>query len=228
MNLELIENLKLHLEKCVDLAESKSSKIDDYVSFSDSSMTGEKTRHFYNNLLSYTDSRYLEVGTGEGSSVCSAMYKNKSIVVGVDNFSESSSYNNSENGLMSNLSKYQGENNFKFINSDCYSIDVPSIGKFNMFLYDAGHSYEDQNKALKYFYECLDNIFIFIVDDWNWSDPRNGTLDSIKELNLNILWEKQIFTTDNLDEKIFLPGDVIGKTWWNGIGIFLLEKQKQN
>jgi hypothetical protein len=154
------------------------------------------------------------------------MYKNKSIVIGVDNFSEASSYGNSKDELLHNVNKYQGENEFKFIDLDCYSIDITTIGKFNMFLYDGDHSYEAHNKALKYFYNCLDDIFIFIIDDWNWYEPRNATLDSIKELGLNILWEKQIFTTDNLIDKIFLPGDIIGKTWWNGIGIFLLQKEK--
>jgi hypothetical protein len=219
-----IEKLILHLEKCVDLAEKKVSKLDDYVKFSDSAMTGEKTRHFYNNLLSYEDSRYLEIGTGGGSSVCSAMYKNNANVLGIDDFSESHSYANSLHELNNNVEKYKGDNLFKFINLNCFKINICEIGKFNIFLYDGDHSYDSHYKALKYFYDCLDDFFIFIVDDYNWRDPRVATINSISELQLEILWKKEIFTTENLVDKIFLPGDIIGKTWWNGIGIFLLKK----
>jgi hypothetical protein len=51
-------------------------------------MTGVYTRHFYNNLLTMDDARYLEIGTWAGSSVCSAMFKNKAKVVCVDNWSQ--------------------------------------------------------------------------------------------------------------------------------------------
>ena len=51
-------------------------------------MTGKKTRHFYNNLMNKEDSRYLEIGTWKGSSVCSAMCGNKAKVVCIDNWSE--------------------------------------------------------------------------------------------------------------------------------------------
>jgi hypothetical protein len=222
--MDKIKKIIFHLEKSIDLAEKNISKLDDYVIFSNTAMTGEKTRHFYNNLLSYEDSRYLEIGTGGGSSVCSAMYKNKATVLGVDDFSEIHSYGNSIDELNYNVEKYKGENLFNFINLDCFKIDALDIGKFNMFLYDGDHSYNAHNNSLKHFYNCLDDIFIYIIDDWNWNEPRTATIDSIKELKLEIIWKKEIFTTDNLIDKIFLPENVIGKTWWNGIGIFLLKK----
>ena len=49
-----------------------------------------------------------------------------------------------------------------------------------------------------------------------------GTMEAIKILNLNILYKKEIIpygdrkNYDNADEK----------EWWNGIGIFVFQKNK--
>lgn len=34
---------------------------------------------------------------------------------------------------------------------------------------------------IKHYYHCLDDVFIFIVDDWNWKDVRDGTMNSIQK-----------------------------------------------
>jgi hypothetical protein len=56
-------------------------------------------------------------------------------------------------------------------------------------------------------------MFIFIVDDWNWKDVRDGTRASFQALNLKVLYEKEIFTQDQVKE-----------TWWNGIYVAILHK----
>jgi len=53
-----------------------------------SGMSGSKTRHFYNNLCSFPDITYLEIGTWKGSTVCSAICNNISTVVCIDNFNK--------------------------------------------------------------------------------------------------------------------------------------------
>jgi hypothetical protein len=50
--------------------------------------SGKKTRHFYNNLLSIEDARYLEIGTWKGSTLYSAMYGNKAQITYIDNWSQ--------------------------------------------------------------------------------------------------------------------------------------------
>jgi hypothetical protein len=90
-------------------------------------------------------------------------------------------------------------------------------------MYDGDHSYENHYKALLHYYDCLDDMFIFIVDDWNWKEVRDGTYDSIRKLNLKILYETEIrLTWDN--SHTFMP--LAKDTWWNGIFIAILEKQK--
>ena len=85
-------------------------------------------------------------------------------------------------------------------------------------MYDGYHSYENQYKALEYYYEILDDTFIFIVDDWNWENIRNGTLNSIKDLNLKIIHKIEIrLTQDN-------QGTSDRNGYHNGLFIAVLQK----
>jgi len=194
-----------------------NSKIDDYI-INMEGATGKKTRHFYNNLLNTDDARYLEIGSYKGSSACSAMCGNKADIVCVDNWSQGGG---PRNEFLANFDRFKGDNNAVFIESDCFLLDVSKLPKFNIFMYDGEHSYASHYKALLHYYECLDDIFIFIVDDWNWADVRNGTKNSIADLNLKVLYEKEIRLT--WDES-HTPADEAKETWWNGIYIAVLEK----
>ena len=80
-------SLEEHLSTSIINAENSSSKISKRV-LSINGMTGAKTRHFYNNLCSMDDTRYLEIGTWRGSSICSAIYRNKLSAICIDDFSE--------------------------------------------------------------------------------------------------------------------------------------------
>ena len=209
-----MEHYKSHIEKSFENAEKYYSKItNDIINME--GMSGTKTRHFYNNLLSTPDARYLEIGVWKGSSVCSAMCSNSATVLCIDNWSE---FGGPKSEFLINFEKFKGNNNASFIESDCYNIDVSKLPKFNIYMYDGNHTNESHYKALLHFYDCLDDIFIFIVDDWNWENVQNETIRSIKNLNLKILYEKSII----------LPFDnsvVPEPNWWNGIYVAILQKQ---
>lgn len=181
-------------------------------------MTGTKTRHFYNNMLNTEDARYLEIGTWKGSSVCSAMCGNKAQVLCIDNWSE---FAGPKDEFLYNFEKFKGENNAIFLEKDCYAVDVSLLPKFNIYMYDGNHSLECHYKALSHYYNCLDDMFIFIVDDWNWKQVREGTLNSIKDLNLIVLYEKEIRLTwdDTHTEDTNLLN-----AWWNGMYVCILQK----
>ncbi len=216
-----LENIYVeHLEKSFKNAEAEISKITDEI-LEMYGMTGHKTRHLYNNLLDYPDSRYLEIGTWAGSSVCSAMYNNTSEVVCIDNWSEFGGLD-VKDIFFEYFNELKGSNNASFIEGDCFKIDVDRfVNKFNIYLYDGGHSYEDHYKALMYYLPCLDDLFIFIIDDWNWEKVRAGTNDAIANSGLEVLWKKEIILTSN-DEHT--PMDEAKKNWWNGIAVYLLKK----
>ena len=89
-------------------------------------------------------------------------------------------------------------------------------------MYDGDHSEDSHYKALVHYYACLDDMFIFIVDDWNWSNVRDGTYNSIKKLNLSVLYDKEIrLTYDNSHS----PQPLAKETWHNGIYLAILKKQ---
>ena len=215
----MIDTYKMLVKTSFENAENNISKItQDIINIE--GMSGTKTRHFYNNLLNTPDARYLEIGTWKGSSVCSAMYGNKAKVTCIDNWSE---FGGPKNDFLVNFEKFKGENDANFIENDCYKIDVSTFSKYNIYMYDGNHTEDSHYKALLHYYNCLDDIFIFIVDDWNWKDVRNGTNNAIKKLNLQILYEKEIRLT--WDES-HTPQQQARDTWWNGMYITVLQKEK--
>jgi len=210
--------LKQHIETAFKNADKGKSKITNGI-LNMEGMSGKKTRHFYNNLLNMNDARYLEIGTWKGSSVCSAMCGNKAKVICIDNWSESGG---PKNEFISNFNMYKGENEASFIEQDCYKVDISQLPTFNIYMYDGNHTKDSHYKALVHYYNCLDDMFVFIVDDWNWKDVRDGTYDSFSKLNLSVLYEKEIKTTD--DDSHPPEGCERKKQWHNGIYVAILKK----
>lgn len=202
----LIQNIEDSLKK----TDNYESKITDEILKMDG-MSGKKTRHFYNNICSMNDTRYLEIGTWKGSSICSAMCNNKMTCTAIDNWSE---FGGPKDEFIINFNKYKGENNATFIEKDCWNIDVNLLGKFNIYMYDGNHTETSHFQALNHYLNCLDNEFIYLVDDWNNETIRNGTLNSIKHKNLEILYQKEIYTESNSNLN----------DWHNGISIFVLKQ----
>lgn len=220
-----------HVEKCFELANKEISKLDDYIkTWTDHTegMTGLKTRHFYNNLLSIQDARYLEIGTYAGSSACSALCGNSATATIIDNFSYVDSSNRPmphiKEQFLKNFEKYKGANQATFIEADCYTVNIDQLGKYNIYLFDGDHSEEGHYRALSHFVNALDDTFIYIVDDWNWLDVRSGTIKSIQQLNLVIDKQWEIRLTD--DNRHTPDVHIARTTWHNGIFVAVLSKQK--
>lgn len=212
-----IEELKQHIIISFQNAEEEKSKItDDIIGLE--GMTGTLTRHFYNNLLNMPDARYLEIGTWKGSSVCSAMCGNTAKVVCIDNWAE---FGGPKEEFLAKFNTYKGSNDATFIEADCFKVDVSTLPKFNIYLYDGEHSEESHYKALTHYYDCLDDMFIFIVDDWNWKAVREGTFNSLKKLNLSVIFEKEIRLTY---DDTHTPENYAVQSWWNGIYVAILQK----
>jgi hypothetical protein len=220
------------IERSLEKADEYKSKITKEI-LEIPGMSGKKTRHFYNNICSMNNARYLEIGTWTGSSICSAMCNNNMKCLAIDNWSEFCSKggrhgcpNGPKVEFMNNFNKFKGKNDATFIEKNCWDIDVHSIGKFNIYMYDGEHSESSHFKALTYYLECLDDEFIYLVDDWNCNTIKNGTNKAIKENKLTIVYQKEIFT------KAFSLGWGVkggyGKDgdWHNGIGIFVLKKNR--
>lgn len=207
-----------HIQKCFDLAQKNTSKCSREI-LSMEGMSGSRTRHFYNNLLNLQDARYLEIGTWKGSSVCSAMYNNSASVVCIDNWAE---FNGPKQEFITNFEKYKGKNNASFIEQDCFNVDVSKLPKFNIYLYDGDHKEICHYKALTHYIDCMDQKFIYIIDDWNWKFVRDGTQKAIEDLKLKTLFYLEYKTTSNDTHPIH--GSQKQLLWHNGICVFVLEK----
>lgn len=214
----LTEKYIHHLEACFEKAYRKESKLIQEV-HDIPGMTGEMTRHFYNNLLELDDARYLEIGVWSGSSSCSLMYANHAKGVMIDNFS---SFGSPKETFLDNFEKYRGDNDVVFLEADCFQIDLSHLeNKFNIFIPDGDHSDSSHYKYIEHYLPCMQDIFIAVVDDWNWSSVRNGTMRGIEKFNLEVLYKKEIRLTNN-DEHT--PAEEAARTWHNGIGVFVLKK----
>lgn len=210
-----------HVKKSMVNARHDVSRITPEI-LSMSGMSGSKTRHFYNNIMSMKDARYLEIGTYKGSSVCSAMCNNTADVICIDNWSE---FGGPKAEFMMNFEKFKGKNNARFIEADCFSLDTSTLPKFNVYMYDGSHDEDSHFNALAHFIYCMDDEFIFIVDDWNWENVRKGTLDSFQKLNLNVMYETEIRTTfDNSHPPM---GSSIQQMWHNGMFVAVIRKSKE-
>jgi hypothetical protein len=205
-----------HIESSLKQADMYKSKITDEI-LKMQGMSGLKTRHFYNNLCSMNNARYLEIGTWKGSSICSAMCNNKMTCVAIDNWSE---FGGPKMEFLNNFNKYKGNNDANFIEKNCWDIDVKMLGKFNIYMYDGNHDEDSHYKALNHYLPVLDQEFIYLVDDWNYKHIEEGTMKSISDNKLNILYQKVILTPGN-------PGIQSGNyinDWHDGISIFVLRK----
>jgi hypothetical protein len=197
-------------------------------------MSGSKGRHFLNNVVSnYTGCNYLEIGSHTGSTLCSALYNNKNInnTYSIDNFAwakdDTSKVDATLTQLKSNIKQYipHTVDTHKHIMADCFALDPleQGITDIDIYFFDAGHSEEDHYKALTHYIDCMSQKFIYIVDDWVGEGGRivrTGTINAINDLQLTArLFKEQ---PENYNKGVAAPTDP--DEWWNGFGIFILEK----
>jgi hypothetical protein len=108
---------------------------------------------------------------------------------------------------------------FTHIDKDCFDLteeEKSFISNMNLYFYDGDHKEEDQIKAITYYVDCLSDIFIFIVDDWNHPPVKKGTRSAISDTKLIVHKEWEFSSSFNGD----------ANSWWNGFYIAVCEKNK--
>jgi hypothetical protein len=208
-----------HLEKSINNAQLNRSKLPKEI-LDCGGFSSSKIRHLLNNILELPDSNYLEVGVFMGSTFVSALYKNSlNSAYAVDNWSEFNDYGDIKTIFKTTCEKFDLKN-YEFFEEDCFKMDLSKIkNKINIYFYDGNHDESNQYKALKYFYPVLADEFIFMVDDFDsydakWAEVERGTRHAIKNCNLNVLFEKHLYSLgrNNAD------------SWWNGFFVSYLKK----
>ena len=224
------KNLKLSLLQALAV----NTKISDEIKFM-SGMSGKKYRYLINHLVYLIENpRYLEIGSWAGSTVCSALYGNKVKAVCIDNWLKFDTeeylkkvYNTKDQKkeFEENIKKVlkSSENiDFKFIESDFRKVNYKELGNFNIYCYDALHDEKSQYEGISIVQSALDDVFILIIDDWNWQEVRKGTLKALDDLKISVISKIEVKTTqDNSMPKLFL-GQY--SDWHNGYFIAVCKK----
>lgn len=177
------------VQECIEKAERLESKlVQDSPEWLIGGFTSPQIRHLLNNLGSISTS-YLEIGVHRGSTFVSAMYGNLMEAVAIDNWSEFNEDNTVRDEFILNSKPFNSKS--LFIESDCFKLDASNFNDFDLYLYDGSHGYEEQKLGVTHFYKSMAEEFILCVDDSDWEQVIAGTIDGLKEVNANILFERR-------------------------------------
>ena len=208
------------VDQCVHNAKENNSKC-----FKDllemQGMTGTMTRHLYNNLCSFKKdngdkTNYLEIGCYKGSSTVCALYGNKHnlYVTAIDNWSE---FGGPKDVFVHNITHMFGENNdIQVLNEDSFDLKTPlKYGPYDIYLYDGDHSIESHEKAITQYWDHLADKSIVLIDDWCWDQVREGTYLGLGKVNYKNIYKVELTEPTGADG------------FWNGCGVFVIEKNKE-
>ena len=211
----IIEHVKNSLSRAIIYESSLDSSITQIEGF-----TSLNIKHLLNNICSLENSNYLEVGVHKGATFLAANYKNNlNSSIAVDNWSEFDEKGQSKKTFDYNVSTFLPPNSYKILHLDFFTLIKNQLpDPINIFFYDGHHSNEAQYKALSHIYDSLDDVFIFMVDDWNWPEVGVATKKSIENLNLEVLYEREFVGELNNGQLNREFG------WWNGFYISVLKK----
>jgi hypothetical protein len=187
--------LSWSLDRALRDALGLKSKLPDWI-LTMPGMSGRKYRRLINQLVALAPQpRYLEVGSWAGSTACSAMFGNAAPVTCIDNWSEFGGPRASFDEAVAAARSEQID--LRIIEEDFRKVDYADIGAYNIYLFDGPHEYQDQFDGVMMAQPALTDEHILIVDDWNWPQVRQGTVDAIGQLNLRMISGVEIKTTQN-------------------------------
>jgi hypothetical protein len=164
-------------------------------------MSGRKYRYLINNLIEETkDPRYLEIGSWAGSTACAAIFRNQVAVTCIDNWAE---FGGPKDVFLANIQACKNEQvNFNFIERDFRDVDYSRIGKYNVYMFDGPHGEQDQYDGVVIAQPALEAVYTLIVDDWNWSKVRTGTMRALADTSTTLICSIDIRSTQtNLEPR---------------------------
>ena len=211
----------------IDKAVEEDSKFDHKIQ----GLTSDKVRHFLNNLCSYEDTKYLEVGVYNGSTFCAAIQGNDITAYAADHWRDVDikpirddipwdDVEGSIETFIENVKSVWTDNsNIAILNGDIREATEENLDqKVNTIFYDADHELNSQKSCLNHILPYTENEFILVVDDANLDGVLASTKDFISENDITVLYERSILTGEIEDVN----------SWWNGVNIFVLKKNESN
>ena len=184
-------------------------------------MSGQRYRSFINNFVrSSPDARYLEVGSWAGSTATAALFGNQVAATCIDNWSK---FGGPRSQFFANIELVLSDKiGFRCLEQDFRAVDFQSIGQFNIYFFDGPHAEIDHYDGIVRAQPALAERHLLIVDDWNWSRVRTGTLRGLADANCTV--ESSIEVRTSLDNS---HPQLAGRDsdWHNGYFLGIIVKR---
>ena len=138
-------------------------------------------------------------------------------IYAIDNFSQFGSPRKHFNRVVKTYLSKKNVQVAAIVDDDAFAESRPWFdpsANVNLFFYDGEHSEVDHYQAFASFHPMFDELFIAVIDDWNFPEARNGTLRALKDLKIENIYQQVLPSRFN--------GDLL--QWWNGVGVFVLRK----
>jgi len=191
--------------------------------------SGYKTRYVINNLMRTMNSpQYVELGTWQGSTLCSAIGGVEAVTaLGIDNFSLVSG---SKELLEQNVRAVKRSSaTVEILDADVSLVEFSGRGPFNVAMYDCGRAV-DHSQVFANMVTGMSNEFVLFVQDWDHSygggsSPLNSAiLSTIEQLGLVTEYYTNVQSGGYYESGGNNSSDVLFTDWHNGLGIFVLSK----
>jgi hypothetical protein len=185
-------------------------------------MSSAKVCSFLNQLVAHMDptEKYLEIGTWKGRTLLSAAVGNSDrVCIGCDHFRFWGKFTGpgflARRQLYRNIERYRrytGEVRFHEMRSEQLFAAELVDGSVGVYFYDGNHSHAGTYHGVVSAARLLSRRAVLLMDDWNDPAIRDATLLALEHAGLDVLWSRG------------LPGTRSPDDWWNGLGVFYLER----
>lgn len=204
-----------HVKHSIENAKQGLSKLNPKI-LKIKGMSSCKVRHFLNNLCQLPGSRYMEIGVWKGSTWISALYGNSQSVVeaiAIENWSE---FGGPKDTFLHNCRRFLPDVAYNYVCADSFTLNKEPLfsSPINIYFYDGEHTELSQELALTYYTEILDDLFILVVDDWNFEKVQKGTFNALSKLQYKVLFSEAL-PSSHINDK---------KNWWNGLFVAVIRK----
>jgi hypothetical protein len=187
-------------------------------------MSSPKVCTLLNRLVAHLPAgeRYLEVGTWQGLTLLSAAYRNlDKVCIGCDKFRLWGRWTG-----LGWRARRSFLNNLRRLRRDCgyvhlYEMSDQTLfarrlvqGPIGVYFYDGDHSAIGTRQGIAAAAPLLSPRALVLVDDWNIPEVRAGARQGLADARLAVTWERE------------LEGDHTRRGWWNGLGVFEVERTR--
>lgn len=185
-------------------------------------LSSARVCNFLNQLVRHMapGERYLEIGTFKGRTLISAAHGNfDRVCIGCDHFRFWGRYTGpgvlAKRAFYDNVKRHRGHGAriefFDMSSKRLFSGNYVA-GPIGVFFYDGDHSYAGTRHGVESVAPHLAKRSVLLMDDWNDPEIRRATFNGIQGARLGVLWHRA------------LAGDHSERGFWNGLGVFYLER----